>query len=52
MIAEQLAKTNSLVETFIGEEFSQLFSNIFNDFKEILNGNDDNGLAFNTIFDK
>ena len=52
VIAEQLAKTSNLAETFVGEEFSQLFSNIFNDFKEILNGNDDNGLAFNTIFDK
>lgn len=52
VIAEQLAKTNSLAETFVGEEFSQLFGDIFSDFKEILNGSDNNGLALNTIFDK
>lgn len=52
VVAEQLAKTNSLAETFVGEEFSQLFGNIFSDFKEILNGSDTSGLAFNTIFDK
>ena len=52
VIAEQLAKTNSLAETFVGEEFSQLFSNIFNDFKEILSESSDNGLTSKTIFDK
>lgn len=52
VIAEQLTKTNSLAGTFVGEEFLQLFSNIFNDFKEILSESSDNGLTSKTIFDK
>lgn len=51
IIAEQLTQTQSLAETFKGEDFAEQFANIFDDFKEILTGNSNNGLAFNTILD-
>jgi len=50
LIAEELTKNQGLADTFKGEEFSSLFADIFTDFKEILNSKDENGLAFNTIF--
>ena len=51
LIAEELTKNQGLADTFKGEEFSQLFSNIFTEFKDILTEKSENGLAFNTMFD-
>ena len=52
IIAEDMAKTQSLAEVFKGEDFIEQFSAISDDFKKLLQESDDNGLAFKTIYDK
>lgn len=52
IIAENMAKTQSLSEVFKGEDFIEQFSNISDDLKQLLQESDNNGLAFNTIYDK
>ena len=47
-----MAKTQSLSEVFKGEDFIEQFSNISDDLKQLLQESDNNGLAFNTIYDK
>lgn len=52
IIAEDMAKTQSLAEVFKGEDFIEQFSAISDDFKKLLQESDNNGLAFKTIYDK